>query len=334
MTIITIDPEFRDLIVPPSPAELELLTASIKAQGCLEPLYVWKTDDNRILLDGHTRHAICTELKQDYTTRNVTLGTREEAKLWILEHQAGRRNLTDDQRAVIWNDIREQRSKVISAKQLAAARDTKTKVNPVARLRAANRAMTPLNKKMEDLLSDNQPIPTEFAARHAAADKEFTAALEAVQAAQKAGSVKITEPVKVDTRAAVAIEAKLPENKLRQAQALKKHQPELYKKVLAGEIKLRDTSKLVKPTLKKERFAEADFYSRVGRTIHNLFKYNELGTRLDEIAGIKKSQWCPQAEEGIKRLLKNLEEVKQQTEKHTKALKAVLKANKKFAGVA
>src|SRR5947207_2377236 len=109
---LTIDAELQALIAPLTPQEFELLKAQILEQGCLQPLCVWKTEDNRrILLDGHNRYNICTDHNRRYTTINIWLASREHAKLWILQHQAGRRNLTDDQRAIVWNEIREQRSK-------------------------------------------------------------------------------------------------------------------------------------------------------------------------------------------------------------------------------
>jgi hypothetical protein len=127
---LTIDKEFESLIQPLAPAELELLTEAILRDGCREPLSVWKTeDDQRILLDGHNRYKICIEHKLDFQFINIKMESREQAKLWILEHQVGRRNLTDDQRAVIWNDIREQRSKVTS--EVAAAKARAAKGAPV-----------------------------------------------------------------------------------------------------------------------------------------------------------------------------------------------------------
>jgi hypothetical protein len=107
--------------------ELSLLTEQILRNGCREPLSVWKTeDDQRILLEGHNRYKICTEHQRDFQTINIKLDSRGRAKLWILEHQVGRRNLTDDQRAVIWNETREQRSKVASEEGAAKARAAKT----------------------------------------------------------------------------------------------------------------------------------------------------------------------------------------------------------------
>ena len=119
-------PSFQKLIPPLSNDEFASLKRQIVEQGCLEPLYVWKEGENRFLLDGHNRYKICTENGIRYTFVKVpNVISREEAKLWILEHQAGRRNLTDDQRSVIWNDIREARSKLAVAANLQKARDAK-----------------------------------------------------------------------------------------------------------------------------------------------------------------------------------------------------------------
>jgi hypothetical protein len=91
---LTIDAEFQSLIAPLTPQEFDLLKAQILEQGCLQPLCVWKTEDGRrILLDGHNRHKICTDHNRRYSTINIPLTSRAHAKLWILEHQAGRRNL-------------------------------------------------------------------------------------------------------------------------------------------------------------------------------------------------------------------------------------------------
>lgn len=124
---LTIDTEFESLIQPLSTQERELLTEHLLRDGSREPLSVWKTEDGqRILVDGHNRYKICTEHHLTFQTVNIKFDSREYAKLWILEHQVGRRNLTDDQRAVIWNEIREQRSRVASEAGAAKARAAKT----------------------------------------------------------------------------------------------------------------------------------------------------------------------------------------------------------------
>lgn len=130
--LLTIEPEFQSLIPPLSDEEFALLKQQIREQGCLEPLYVWKDGDNRILLDGHNRYRICSENNLPFTFVKVPLASHQEAKMWILEHQVGRRNLTDDQRAAMWNDIRELRSKFVQAEKLQKARDVKAGIAPIA----------------------------------------------------------------------------------------------------------------------------------------------------------------------------------------------------------
>lgn len=75
--------------------------------------------DDRILVDGHNRYEICTRLCLPFDVVEVVFADREAAALWIEENQVGRRNLSDDQRSVIADSIRERRSK--AARQVQAA---------------------------------------------------------------------------------------------------------------------------------------------------------------------------------------------------------------------
>ena len=161
--ILTIDPEFQSLIPPLSAQEFDSLKQQIREQGCLEPLYVWKDGENRILLDGHNRHQICAEGNIQFTYIKVPLFSREEAKLWILEHQAGRRNLTDDQRAIVWNEIREQRSRIVQADKLQKARDVKAGVAPIS---AKSPEIVPPKKDTRSETAERAKLP-ESKLRHA-----------------------------------------------------------------------------------------------------------------------------------------------------------------------
>ncbi len=87
---ITIDPEFKALIPPLAPEELEQLEANLVADGCRDPLVLW----NGILLDGHNRHSICIRRGIAYTTTTVELKDRDAAIEWIILNQFGRRNIT------------------------------------------------------------------------------------------------------------------------------------------------------------------------------------------------------------------------------------------------
>src|SRR5947209_15854151 len=93
---IQVDPEFSALIAPPDPDELALLEAAIRRDGIRDPLSVWIDGGTVILLDGHTRLRIAQTLGMaEVPVHYVKLPDRDAALLWIEEHQAGRRNLTD-----------------------------------------------------------------------------------------------------------------------------------------------------------------------------------------------------------------------------------------------
>jgi len=94
---IRIDPEFSALIPPLTEDERLGLEQNILCDGCFNPLVVWA--EHRVLLDGHNRKEICDQHGIDYTTRELSLPGRDDAKRWVIENQFGRRNLTPYQRA-------------------------------------------------------------------------------------------------------------------------------------------------------------------------------------------------------------------------------------------
>ena len=91
-TSFRIDPEFKSLIPPLTDGEREHLTTNLLSNGCREPLVVWI--EERLLLDGHNRHEICTKHDIAYKIEEISLGDRQAAINWIVNNQLGRRNLT------------------------------------------------------------------------------------------------------------------------------------------------------------------------------------------------------------------------------------------------
>jgi phage N-6-adenine-methyltransferase len=89
---VTIDPAIKALIPPPTEDEQQLLEQSLVRDGCLDPLVVWEETGH--LLDGHTRYAICKRLGITYRTTELSFATLVDAKLWVIQHQLGRRNLS------------------------------------------------------------------------------------------------------------------------------------------------------------------------------------------------------------------------------------------------
>lgn len=91
-----IDSEFSCLCPMLSDEERGLLEASILEHGCRDALVVWR--EERVLLDGHNRHTLCTANDVPFETVEISLPDRDAARNWIIDNALGRRNLSREQR--------------------------------------------------------------------------------------------------------------------------------------------------------------------------------------------------------------------------------------------
>ena len=122
MTKIVIDQELEKVWLPPTEEEFETLKTQILRDGCLDPLKVWDRDGELILLDGHNRLKICKEAGlPDPDTTTIDIKNLDEAIIWIIDNQRGRRNATKEQ--LDYNSGRRYQS----AKRLEAIRDDEGK---------------------------------------------------------------------------------------------------------------------------------------------------------------------------------------------------------------
>ena len=87
------------------------LEQSVEAEGCRDPLLVWK--GHNVVLDGHTRRELCIGLKKQVKVREVELADEKAAVEFILQIQRQRRNLTREAmsyfRGAEYNAIKQQR---------------------------------------------------------------------------------------------------------------------------------------------------------------------------------------------------------------------------------
>ena len=89
---IIIDPEFQRMFSAKTPEEYAALKESIQREGRIrDPIVVWK--EKNILLDGHHRLKIGTELGIKPRMIGLSFATREDAKMWIFQNQRDRRNM-------------------------------------------------------------------------------------------------------------------------------------------------------------------------------------------------------------------------------------------------
>ena len=108
---LTIDNDFRDLIPPLRLDERAELEASIQQDGCRDPLTVW----SGTVIDGHNRYEICTRLSVPFEVVEKEFDSKVDALIWIRRNQLARRNLTDDQRAINAERLRQLESQKVKS---------------------------------------------------------------------------------------------------------------------------------------------------------------------------------------------------------------------------
>ncbi len=95
---IKISKELSDYIIPLTAEEFDQLEKNIIANGCRDPLILWKKDrDQLILVDGHNRYKICQRNGISFKVQEMSFPSLDHAKVWMVDNQMGRRNLTPDQ---------------------------------------------------------------------------------------------------------------------------------------------------------------------------------------------------------------------------------------------
>lgn len=87
---LLIDQEFRQLIPPLAAEEKRMLEESILEEGVRDAIVTW----NGYIVDGHNRYDIITRHNlTDFRVVTKNFADREEARIWIMKNQIGRRNI-------------------------------------------------------------------------------------------------------------------------------------------------------------------------------------------------------------------------------------------------
>jgi len=83
--------ELKNLIPPLSESEYTTLEQSLINEGCRDRIITW----NDTIIDGHNRYEICTKHNILYSTEDKDFESIEDVKIWMIDNQKGRRNLSD-----------------------------------------------------------------------------------------------------------------------------------------------------------------------------------------------------------------------------------------------
>lgn len=97
MSNIVIREDFKNLIPPLSENEYKQLEQNVLADGIRDPLVLW----GNVLVDGHNRYGLAQKHNLPFQTVSKDFADDDEAIIWIMQNQLGRRNLNDFQRVEI-----------------------------------------------------------------------------------------------------------------------------------------------------------------------------------------------------------------------------------------
>ncbi|MBX2842037.1 MAG: ParB/RepB/Spo0J family partition protein [Flammeovirgaceae bacterium] len=96
---LEVDEVYRSLIRHQTPEEQEQLKTSIAEEGIRDALVVYERDGRFVVVDGHHRLKMAREMAIDTVPiQEMQFANQDEARIWMLRNQLGRRNLGDAER--------------------------------------------------------------------------------------------------------------------------------------------------------------------------------------------------------------------------------------------
>jgi len=105
--------QFAYLLPELKKEERSTLEESLRKEGCRDPIITW----HGTIIDGHNRYSICKQHNIPFKVREMDEFPDEDAvKMWIINNQLSRRNLTDEQRerfiGILFNTNKKERGGV------------------------------------------------------------------------------------------------------------------------------------------------------------------------------------------------------------------------------
>lgn len=144
---ITVDPEFEALIPPLTKDEFNQLRENIiEANEVYDPLITW----NGTLIDGHNRWRIIQEHPEViYKTTEIIFYDRNEAKLWIINNQLGRRNLNKADAIILAQKKSEVTAHAAKEKQSQAGKEHGRGMEDIASVKNDKTYSDPISTRKE-----------------------------------------------------------------------------------------------------------------------------------------------------------------------------------------
>lgn len=176
---LSVDDDFRSLIPPLTDDEYSRLERSIIAEGVRDPIITW----HGTIVDGHNRYRICQEHGIAFKTAEIVFGSKDAAKIWIIENQFGRRNLNSYQKSVLALQLEPLYAAEARRRMLAGKSDPSQNLDEGSRIRTDER-LAQVAGVSRGTIRKVKAIETE-------ADKGNPVAIEARQKLMDGGSSSI-----------------------------------------------------------------------------------------------------------------------------------------------
>jgi hypothetical protein len=124
---LNIDNELRDLIPPLAEDEIKQLESNLLSEGWRdnERIIVW----NSTIVDGHNRYSVCQKHNIPFKIQEKEFKDKNEAVLWMIDNQLGRRNIPDYARI----ELQLRRKSIISANSPKGT-DTREEIAKLAKV--------------------------------------------------------------------------------------------------------------------------------------------------------------------------------------------------------
>jgi hypothetical protein len=227
--------QFAYLLPELKKEERSTLEESLRREGCRDPIITW----HGTIIDGHNRYSICKQHKIPFKIREMDEFPDEDAvKMWIINNQLSRRNLTDEQRerfiGILFNTNKKERGGVRDN----AGRKSKGHSDPL------------ISKGKEESEDTAGMIAKQHGISPATAKRagKFATAVDRIGQISPAAETKIMsgEAKNIISRKAIRTLAEAPETEIKKvAKSIEKDIPVKIAKITEKEPQVRQMYKII-----------------------------------------------------------------------------------------
>lgn len=110
---LRVNPNFKNLIPPLSPAKYAMLEKDLRNNGCHDPIVTW----NGLIIDGHNRYEICRKHNIPFSHENLFFADKEEVISWICKKQLEREDICDAARKYLIGKLTITEKEIVEKKK-------------------------------------------------------------------------------------------------------------------------------------------------------------------------------------------------------------------------